>query len=128
MTTFFSSEPKNFLSLVRAFSWFPADLQILTMCKLKFSSASSWTPRNFTDSFILFLNFFLWMIIFLFVSCNGLNLSWIYNHLQSLYRSPNQFKYEFESFSDKVELNLYSIAPRNPDLIVPPTKKNSDFY
>ena len=69
------------------------------------------------------------MIIFLFVSCNGLNLSLIYNHLQSLYRSPNQFKYEFESFSDKVELNLYSIAPRNPDSIVPLTKKNiSDFY
>ena len=36
----------------------------------------------------------------------------------SLYRSPSQSKDEFESFADNLELNLDSIALRNPYLIV----------
>ena len=36
----------------------------------------------------------------------------------SLYRSPSQSKDEFESFADNLELNLDSIAYRNPCLIV----------
>ena len=36
----------------------------------------------------------------------------------SLYRSPGQSKDEFESFADNFELNLDSIALRNPYLIV----------
>ena len=36
----------------------------------------------------------------------------------SLYRSPSQFKDEFESFADNLELHLDSIVQRNPYLIV----------
>ena len=36
----------------------------------------------------------------------------------SLYRSPSKSKDEFESFADNLELNLDSIALRNPYLIV----------
>ena len=36
----------------------------------------------------------------------------------SLYRSPSQSKDEFESFADNLELNLDSVALRNPYLIV----------
>ena len=36
----------------------------------------------------------------------------------SLYRSPSQSKDEFESFADNLELNVDSIALRNPYLIV----------
>ena len=36
----------------------------------------------------------------------------------SLYRSPSQSKYEFESFTDKLELNLDSVVHRNSYLIV----------
>ena len=36
----------------------------------------------------------------------------------SLYRSPSQSKYEFESFADNHELNLHSFVQRNPYLIV----------
>ena len=34
----------------------------------------------------------------------------------SLYRSPSQFKDEFESFADNLELNLDSVVHRNPYL------------
>ena len=36
----------------------------------------------------------------------------------SLYRSPSQSKDEFESFADNLELNLDSIAHKNPYLII----------
>ena len=36
----------------------------------------------------------------------------------SLYRSPSQSKYEFETFADNLELNLNSVAHRNPYLTV----------
>ena len=36
----------------------------------------------------------------------------------SLYRSPSQSKNEFESFADNLELNLDSVAFRNPYLMV----------
>ena len=36
----------------------------------------------------------------------------------SLYRSPSQSKDEFEFFTDNLELNVHSIALRNPLLIV----------
>ena len=39
-------------------------------------------------------------------------------NLISLYRSPSQSKEEFESFADNLELNLDSLALRNPYLIV----------
>ena len=35
---------------MRALGWFAADLQIFAMFKLKFSSASIWTPKSFTDN------------------------------------------------------------------------------
>ena len=35
----------NFLSLINAFSWLAADLQMLLMCKLKFSLSSNCRPK-----------------------------------------------------------------------------------
>ena len=45
----FSFRPKNNLTRISAFIWFPADLQILLICSLKFSLSSISTPRSFTD-------------------------------------------------------------------------------
>ena len=43
-----NEELKNCLSLIKAFNWFAADLQILVMCRLRLSLSSIWTPNNFT--------------------------------------------------------------------------------
>ena len=39
----------NFVSLINAFSWLAADLQMLLMCRLKFSLSSYFKPKSFTD-------------------------------------------------------------------------------
>ena len=46
--TTLSLRPKNDFSRVRAFSWFPAELQSLLIWWLKFSLSAIWTPRSLT--------------------------------------------------------------------------------
>ena len=44
----FSSRPKIFFSRTKALSWFDADLQIMSICKLKFNLLPMWTPNILT--------------------------------------------------------------------------------
>ena len=39
----------NFFNLTNVFSWLAANLQILLMCRLKFSLLSNYKPESFTD-------------------------------------------------------------------------------
>ena len=60
VNAFFSSRFTNIRSLIRAWSWFAADLQIFVICRLKFSLSSICTSRSLTDDEIFI---FFWSIL-----------------------------------------------------------------
>ena len=80
MGLFFSLKPRNRFSLIKAFNWYTANLQILLICKLKLSLSSIWISCNSTvDTTFMFwlstvISWLVWLR-FLFSNRMAWNLS-----------------------------------------------------
>ena len=92
MKIFFSLKPRNFFSLIKAFNWFAADLQVLMICNLKLCLLLIWisTSNSAEDTTFIFWSSTTWHCILwsLFLLSN--KRAWIFSRLTIILLFLNQ--------------------------------------
>ena len=119
VNAFFSSRFRNIRSLIRAWSWFAADLQIFVICRLKFSLSSVCTSRSLADDdvFIFFWSILMysavWFYFFLsmimlwnFPRFTIILLDW--NHEIAVLLSDSRTNFKFLIFDSNARRELSS--------------------